>query len=80
MRRGLRRSVGDPAFSPADLERMHPDGRVAVLGEVGNQYSGIEPDDDRFDPYLVVAEELDIPGVDTRWSGAAPRNPDLELG
>lgn len=58
---GVTLNVGHPAFTPADLEEMHADGRVSVLGEVGNQYAGIEPDDDRFDPYLVVAEELDIP-------------------
>ncbi len=36
-------------------------GQYAVFGEVGLQYQGIEPDDPRFDPYLTVAEELDIP-------------------
>lgn len=58
---GAALNVGQPAFSPDDLRRMHAEGRVEILGEVGNQYSGIEPDDDLFDPYLSVAEELDIP-------------------
>lgn len=53
--------VGEPAFSPSGLRDMYTASRVAMLGEVVNQYSGIEPDDERFDPYLSVAEELDIP-------------------
>jgi predicted TIM-barrel fold metal-dependent hydrolase len=32
-----------------------------VLGEVTIQYSGIEPTDTLFAPYLALAEELDIP-------------------
>jgi len=36
-------------------------GRFAVLGEVTNQYAGIAPDDPAFEPYLALAEELDIP-------------------
>lgn len=36
-------------------------GRYVVLGEVTNQYHGITPDDPRFEPYLALAEELDIP-------------------
>lgn len=54
-------NVGQPAFDPADLRDMYTEGRIAMLGEVVNQYSGIEPDDERFDPYLAVAEEHDIP-------------------
>jgi predicted TIM-barrel fold metal-dependent hydrolase len=34
---------------------------IAILGEVLNQYAGVGPDDPRFEPYLAVAEELDIP-------------------
>jgi predicted TIM-barrel fold metal-dependent hydrolase len=34
---------------------------VAVLGEIGNQYRGIDPDDPAFEPYLALAEELDVP-------------------
>ena len=32
-----------------------------VFGEVTNQYAGIKPDDERFEPYVSLAEELDIP-------------------
>jgi hypothetical protein len=32
-----------------------------VLAEVVNQYNGIEPDDERMEPYWALAEQLDIP-------------------
>lgn len=34
---------------------------IAILGEVLNQYAGVAPDDPRFEPFLAVAEKLDIP-------------------
>lgn len=43
------------------LRQLHEEGRLAVLAEVVNQYSGIEPDDERMEPYWALAEELDIP-------------------
>jgi uncharacterized protein len=43
------------------LRSLHSDGRLAVLGEVVNQYAGIAPDDERMAPYWALAEELDIP-------------------
>lgn len=58
---GVILNVAEPAFSPVELREYHASGRVAVLGEVTNQYAGVEPDDPRFEPYLAVAEELDIP-------------------
>ncbi len=36
-------------------------GQFRVLGEVGIQYRGIDPGDARFEPYLALAEELDVP-------------------
>lgn len=48
-------------LTPGTLRRMHARGDLAVLGEVTNQYAGIEPADPRFAPYLAVAAELDIP-------------------
>lgn len=36
-------------------------GFFKVLGEVGIQYDGYSPSDSLFDPYLKVAEQLDIP-------------------
>jgi predicted TIM-barrel fold metal-dependent hydrolase len=43
------------------FRRLVENGDIAILGEVLNQYAGVGPDDPRFEPYLAVAEELDIP-------------------
>ncbi|MEO6447039.1 MAG: amidohydrolase family protein [Gemmatimonadaceae bacterium] len=48
-------------LSPAGLAALFTSGRVAALAEVTSQYLGISPSDMRFDPYLAVAERLDIP-------------------
>lgn len=45
----------------ADLRRLHREGRLAVLGEIGTQYNGLAPDDPKLEPYFALAEELDIP-------------------
>lgn len=58
---GLMFSVGN---DPPDLETVREwleQGRYEVLGEVTNQYHGISPDDPAFEPYLALAEELDVP-------------------
>lgn len=43
------------------LRAMHKAGELAVLGEIGNQYDGVAPDDPKLEPYYALAEELDIP-------------------
>jgi predicted TIM-barrel fold metal-dependent hydrolase len=43
------------------LRDLHAKGRLAVLGEITNQYAGIPPDDPRMEPYWAMAEALDIP-------------------
>jgi predicted TIM-barrel fold metal-dependent hydrolase len=43
------------------MRQMFSNGQYRVLGEVGIQYRGIEPGDARFEPYLAMAEQLDIP-------------------
>lgn len=48
-------------ISPDSLRRLHSAGRLAVMGEVINQYAGIAPNDERMAPYWALAEELDIP-------------------
>jgi predicted TIM-barrel fold metal-dependent hydrolase len=48
-------------LSPDAMRALHAKGRLAVLGEVLNQYAGIAPDDPRMEPYWALAEELDIP-------------------
>ena len=40
---------------------MYEDGQLSVLAEVTNQYAGIEPNDERMEPYWALAERLDIP-------------------
>jgi uncharacterized protein len=58
---GLQFQCGRDAVSPAEMRGMHQAGQFAVLAEVTNQYVGIGPSDPQFEPYLAVAEELDIP-------------------
>ena len=48
-------------LSPDSLRRHVATGDVAILGEIENQYVGIEPGDERMKPYWSLAEELDIP-------------------
>lgn len=58
---GLQFQLGRDAISPAELRGMHQARQFTVLAEVTNQYVGIGPSDPQFEPYLAVAEELDIP-------------------
>jgi predicted TIM-barrel fold metal-dependent hydrolase len=43
------------------LRERHAQKKLAVIGEVANQYSGMAPDDPLMEPYWRLAEELDIP-------------------
>ncbi len=52
---------GDREYSLETLRNLHGEGRLAVFAEVVNQYVGIEPDDERMEPYWALAEQLDIP-------------------
>ncbi len=52
---------GDRQYSVETLRQLHDEGRLAVFAEIVNQYAGIEPDDERMEPYWTLAEELDIP-------------------
>lgn len=49
------------AQTPERVRQLYESGTIRALAEVTNQYVGIEPDDPRFDPYLALAEELDMP-------------------
>ena len=46
---------------PDVIRKQLKDGGYRALAEVMIQYAGVSPSDPRFDPYLAVAEELDIP-------------------
>jgi predicted TIM-barrel fold metal-dependent hydrolase len=60
--RGLHFRLSDKDTpSPPALRAMHANGELEVLGEVTNQYAGIQPDDPRMEPYWALAEELDMP-------------------
>jgi uncharacterized protein len=58
---GLGFTLGPDAPTVSRMVELFKSGRFAVLGEVGLQYQGIEPSDDRFEPYLTAAEQMDIP-------------------
>lgn len=58
---GFQFQFGREKISPDSLRRLYQSRHFAVLAEVTNQYVGIRPDDSLFEPYLAVAEELDIP-------------------
>jgi predicted TIM-barrel fold metal-dependent hydrolase len=47
--------------SPEEFRRLFAGGKFAVFAEVGAQYRGLKLDDDSFEPYFALAEELDIP-------------------
>jgi uncharacterized protein len=53
--------LGPNSPSPERMREMFASGQYRALGEVTIQYSGVEPGDARFEPYLAVAEELDVP-------------------
>jgi predicted TIM-barrel fold metal-dependent hydrolase len=47
--------------TPEELRRLVTNGRVAVFAEVEPQYRGLRADDEIYEPYFALAEELDIP-------------------
>lgn len=55
-----------PLPPPEDLRKAYTSGELKVMGEIGAQYHGLNPSDPWFEPYLALAEELDIPvGIHT---------------
>lgn len=72
---GTATAVGDGSkfnlMSPDEMRALYNQGGFAVLGEVLNQYAGIAPDDERMEPYWILAEELDIP-VGIHIGGGGP--------
>ena len=47
--------------TPDSLRELVRKGEVAILGEIAPQVEGISPDDEILEPYLALAEELDVP-------------------
>ena len=58
---GIRGSVDTPLPSIETLRTEFSRGRLAVLGEITAQYAGTNLSDARYDPYLALAEEFDVP-------------------
>ncbi len=59
--RGMSFALSQGAPTPEEIRELFEAGRIEVLAEVTNQYLGIAPDDPRFEPYLAMAEEIDMP-------------------
>ncbi len=56
-----------PLPPPETLRAAFATGDLKVIGEIGAQYHGLNPSDEWLEPYLALAEELDIPvGIHTR--------------
>lgn len=47
--------------TPDEVRELLSSGKFKVFGEIAIQYNGISPSDSIFEPYLEIAEELDIP-------------------
>ncbi|MEK6375286.1 MAG: hypothetical protein AABO58_21640 [Acidobacteriota bacterium] len=47
--------------APEEFRRRLKEGGYRAFAEVGIQYNGISPSDPEFEPYLAIAEELDLP-------------------
>ncbi len=43
------------------LKEAHENGELNLLGEITNQYRGLPPNDPSLDPYLKLANDLDVP-------------------
>ena len=58
---GIRGSADTPLPEIGLLRKEFAEGRLRVLGEVSAQYAGLTLSDPKYEPYLALAEELDIP-------------------
>lgn len=54
-------SVLHDGLTVDSLEKLFRSGEFKVFGEITIQYEGYSPSDSLFDPYLAMAERLDIP-------------------
>lgn len=53
--------LGGMPVSVEQLRKMHAEGKIQALGEVGYFYQGLQADDEKIKPYFDLAEELGIP-------------------
>lgn len=58
---GLDFSFANVDRTPEKIKELLSSRKYKVFGEIGLQYDGISPSDSVFEPYLKVAEELDMP-------------------
>jgi uncharacterized protein len=58
---GVRGSTEIPLPELSVLRKAFADGRLRVLGELTAQYAGLSLSDAKYEPYLALAEEFDIP-------------------
>jgi len=58
---GVRGSEDTPLPPLDTLRKAFATGKLKVLGEVSAQYAGLTLSDPKYDPYLALAEEFDIP-------------------
>jgi hypothetical protein len=58
---GIRGSAAAPLPEIGELRKALTEGGLMVLGEVSAQYAGLTLSDPKYEPYLALAEELDIP-------------------
>lgn len=47
--------------TPEQVKKLLSGGKYRVFGEIALQYQGVSPSDSVFEPYLKIAEELDVP-------------------
>jgi predicted TIM-barrel fold metal-dependent hydrolase len=50
-----------PVPTPQQVRRSLQEKRYRAFAEVGIQYQGVSPSDAEFEPYLAVAEKMDVP-------------------
>jgi uncharacterized protein len=60
---GIRGSADTPLPDVAVLRAAFQTGRLRVLGEITAQYAGLTLGDRSYQPYLALAEELDVPAA-----------------
>jgi len=71
---GMQIDQGIAGTRIGELRRDITQGSVRVIGEIGAQYLGLAPSDPILEPYLSLAEELDVP-VGFHTGIASPNTP-----